>query len=296
MMTTYDQKAQLNVWFSNLQSRICLVLEDIENEAAQLDLAPKHVLPGRFERKSWKRQDASHPEQDGGGGTMAILKGRVFEKAGVNISTVYGEFPPQFAKEIPGADADPRFWASGISLVIHPYNPFVPAIHMNTRHIVTSKAWFGGGSDLTPTFEFDEDTNDFHQAFQAACDAHNPDYYPRFKTWCDEYFYLPHRQEPRGIGGIFYDNLSSGETSQDFEKDFAFTRDVGEAFLNIYPALVRRHMEKPWSNEDKQKQMIKRGRYVEFNLLYDRGTKFGLQTSGNVEAILMSLPPMVSWP
>ena len=295
-MTTPDQKAQLEVWFSSLQGRICEALEALEDEAAHLGLAPKHILPGCFERKIWKRQDTFCPEQDGGGGTMAILKGRVFEKAGVNVSTVYGEFPPQFAKEIPGADVDPRFWASGISLVIHPYNPFIPAVHMNTRHIVTSKSWFGGGSDLTPTFEFDKDTNDFHQAFKAACDAHDPTYYPRFKANCDEYFYLPHRQEPRGIGGIFYDNLSSGETPQDFEKDFAFTRDVGEAFLNIYPDLVRRHMGKSWTEEDKQKQMTKRGRYVEFNLLYDRGTKFGLQTGGNVEAILMSLPPMVSWP
>ena len=295
-MTTSDQQLQLSTWFSNLQKRICDTLEDLEKEATRLGLTPLHVSPGCFERKIWKRQDAFCPEQEGGGGTMAILKGQVFEKAGVNVSTVYGEFPPQFAKEIPGADVDPRFWASGISLVIHPYNPFIPAVHMNTRHIVTSKSWFGGGSDLTPTFEFDKDTNDFHQAFRNACDAHDPTYYPRFKANCDEYFYLPHRQEPRGIGGIFYDNLSSGETPQDFEKDFAFTRDVGEAFLHIYPELVRRHMRKPWTEEDKQKQMIKRGRYVEFNLLYDRGTKFGLQTGGNVEAILMSLPPMVCWP
>lgn len=294
-MTTSDQQLQLSIWFSNLQKRICDTLENLEKEATRLDLTPSHVSPSHFEHKEWKRQDTFYPEQDGGGGTMAILKGRVFEKAGVNVSTVYGEFPPQFAKEIPGADIDPRFWASGISLVIHPYNPFIPAVHMNTRHIVTSKSWFGGGSDLTPTFEFDKDTHDFHQAFKAACDVHDPTYYPRFKALCDEYFYLPHRQEPRGIGGIFYDNLSSGETPQDFERDFAFTRDVGEAFLNIYPDLVRRHMGKPWTEKDKQKQMIKRGRYVEFNLLYDRGTKFGLQTGGNVEAILMSLPPMVSW-
>jgi coproporphyrinogen III oxidase len=295
-MTTPEQKKQLSAWFSSLQKRICGALEDIENEAAQLDIAPKYISPGRFERKDWKRQDALHPAQDGGGGTMALLKGRVFEKAGVNISTVYGVFPPQFAKEIPGGDIDPRFWASGISLVIHPLNPFVPAVHMNTRHIVTSKAWFGGGADLTPTFEFAEDTTDFHQTFKSACDAHNPDYYPRFKAWCDDYFYLAHRQESRGIGGIFYDSLSTGETLEDFGQDFAFTRDVGEAFLNIYPELVRRHMQKPWTEEDKQKQLIKRGRYVEFNLLYDRGTKFGLQTGGNVEAILMSLPPTVSWP
>lgn len=295
-MTTPEQKIQLTAWFSNLQTRICSALESLEDEAIQLDLPPKHLSSGRFCRKTWKRKSASLPAQDGGGGTMALMKGRVFEKAGVNISTVYGAFPPQFAKEIPGTEADPRFWASGISLVIHPFNPFVPAVHMNTRHIVTSQSWFGGGADLTPTVEFTEDTTDFHQAFQAACDAHNPDYYPRFKAWCDEYFYLPHRQEPRGIGGIFYDNLNSGDTREDFEKDFAFTRDIGETFLMIYPALVRRHMRKSWTEEDKQKQMLKRGRYVEFNLLYDRGTRFGLQTSGNVDAILMSLPPMASWP
>jgi coproporphyrinogen III oxidase len=295
-MTTLDQKAQLNIWFSTLQERICTALEALEEEAIQLDLSPKYLPAGVFRRETWKRQETSLPHQDGGGGTMAILKGRVFEKAGVNVSTVYGEFPPQFAKEIPGAAEDPRFWASGISLVIHPLNPFVPAVHMNTRHIVTSQSWFGGGADLTPTFEFAQDTADFHQAFRTACDAHNPEYYPRFKAWCDEYFYLPHRQEPRGIGGIFYDNLSGGDTLEDFEKDFSFTRAVGEAFLDIYPALVRRHMEKSWTEADKQKQMVKRGRYVEFNLLYDRGTKFGLQTGGNTEAILMSLPPLVSWP
>ncbi len=295
-MTTPDQKIQLTAWFSNLQARICSAFESLEDEAIQFDLPPKHLCTGRFCHKTWERKSASLPAQDGGGGTMELMKGPVFEKAGVNISTVYGAFPPQFAKEIPGAEADPRFWASGISLVIHPLNPFVPAVHMNTRHIVTSHSWFGGGSDLTPTFEFTEDTADFHQAFQTACDAHNPEYYPRFKAWCDEYFYLPHRQEPRGIGGIFYDNLTSGDTREDFEKDFAFTRDVGEAFLMIYPALVRRHMRKTWTEEDKRKQMLKRGRYVEFNLLYDRGTRFGLKTDGNVDAILMSLPPMASWP
>ena len=294
-MTTPDQKAQLSSWFSTLQSRICKALEDIEDEAALQALSPIDHEPGRFNPETWKREDKSNPDKDSGGGTMAIMKGRVFEKAGVNVSTVYGEFAPQFAKEIPGAEDNPSFWASGISLVIHPLNPFVPAVHMNTRHIATQKSWFGGGADLTPTFEFAQDTADFHKAFQAACDYHDPEYYPRFKAWCDEYFYLPHRQEPRGIGGIFYDNIHSGDTSEDFEKDFAFTRDVGEAFLAIYPNLVRRHMSKPWTDADKQKQMIKRGRYVEFNLLYDRGTRFGLKTDGNVEAILMSLPPQVSW-
>jgi coproporphyrinogen III oxidase len=285
-MTTPNQKTQLSTWFSHLQERICAALECLEEEVDEL-------APGRFCRKTWKRKDASAP--DGGGGTMALMKGRVFEKAGVNVSTVYGEFPPQFAKEIPGAAEDPRFWASGISLVIHPLNPFVPAVHMNTRHIVTSQCWFGGGVDLTPTFEFEQDTADFHQAFRTACDTHDPTYYPRFKAWCDEYFYLPHRQEPRGIGGIFYDNLTSGDTLEGFKKDFAFTQDVGEAFLTIYPDLVRRHMKKPWTGEEKQKQLLKRARYVEFNLLYDRGTRFGLNTGGNVDAILMSLPPLASW-
>jgi coproporphyrinogen III oxidase len=292
-MTTPDQKIQLSAWFSSLQERICAALEELENEADHLDLPLNPLSPGRFVRDPWNRKGTT---EDGGGGTMAVMKGRVFEKAGVNVSTVYGEFSPEFASEIPGAAEDPRFWASGISLVIHPLNPFVPAVHMNTRHIVTSQSWFGGGADLTPTIEFAEDTADFHQAFQNACDAHNPEYYPRFKAWCDDYFYLPHRQEPRGVGGIFYDYLKSGDTLEDFEKDFAFTRDVGEAFLSIYPALVRRHITKPWTEKDKEKQMIKRGRYAEFNLLYDRGTRFGLKTDGNVNAILMSLPPLASWP
>lgn len=291
-MTTPDQKTLLKTWFFSLQDRIISALEEIEDEASQHDLAPKYIEPGRFVKTPWQRLES----EDGGGGTMAMMKGRVFEKAGVNVSTVYGEFAPQFAKEIPGADINPQFWASGISLVIHPLNPFVPAVHMNTRHIVTTQSWFGGGADLTPTFEFAEDTADFHQAFQNACNAHNPEYYQRFKDWCDEYFYLPHRKEPRGIGGIFYDNLTSGDTPENFEKDFAFTRDVGETFLTIYPTLVRRHMSKPWSDSDKQRQLVKRGRYVEFNLLYDRGTRFGLKTDGNVDAILMSLPPMVCWP
>jgi coproporphyrinogen III oxidase len=290
-MTTSIQKARLSQWFSDLQGRICASLETLEEEAAHLDLPA-----GRFCRESWRRQDQNLPGQDAGGGTMAIIKGRVFEKGGVNVSTVYGQFAPEFAKEIPGAADNPAFWASGISLVIHPLNPFVPAIHLNTRHIATTKFWFGGGTDLTPTFEFAEDTADFHKILQETCDSYDPTCYPRFKAWCDTYFYLPHRKEPRGIGGIFYDNLSSGNTEADFEKDFAFTRDVGEAFLAIYPALVRRHFKTPWTAEDKAKQMAKRGRYVEFNLLYDRGTHFGLKTHGNIDAIFMSLPPLVSWP
>ena len=223
---------------------------------------------------------------------MALLRGAVFEKAGVNVSTVYGQFSPEFAPQIPGCDEERGFWASGLSLVIHPLNPFVPAVHMNTRHLMTSQSWFGGGADLTPTFEFKEDTHDFHAGLRQACDQHHPDDYAKFKLWCDEYFYLPHRQEPRGVGGIFYDYLDTG----DFDHDFAFTRAVGEAFLDLYPKIVRRHLHQPWTADDKYQQLIKRGRYIEFNLLYDRGTLFGLKTGGNVEAILMSLPPVASWP
>lgn len=285
-MTSDPQKQLLTDWFSTLQDRICAEFEKIEDE-----LKHPNLLPGRFRRESWKREEMTQ-EGDGGGGTMAVLQGGgVFEKVGVNISTVHGTFSPQFAKDIPGAAEDPSFWASGISLVAHPLNPYVPAVHMNTRHIVTTKSWFGGGTDLTPTYEFHEDTQAFHQALRGACDRHHPDYYAKFKLWCDEYFYLPHRKEPRGIGGIFYDTLNSGS----FEADLAFTKDVGETFLAIYPELIRRHMAKPWGADEKHKQLTKRGRYVEFNLLYDRGTLFGLKTGGNIDAILMSLPPVVVW-
>jgi coproporphyrinogen III oxidase len=285
-----DHQSQASAWFAQLRDRICAAFEQLEDELA--GTRHRDLPAGRFERTSWQRPDPSGG--DGGGGTMAVMQGRVFEKVGVNISTVYGTFSEEFRKQIPGSGESGAFWASGISLVAHMRSPHVPAVHTNTRHIVTAKSWFGGGADLTPMFPeaHASDAADFHAALKGACDSYDADYYPRFKKWCDEYFYLPHRQEPRGLGGIFFDYLETG----DWDKDFGFTRAVGEAFLAIYPEIVRRHMEKEWTDDERRQQLIRRGRYVEFNLLYDRGTLFGLKTGGNTDAILMSLPPEVMWP
>lgn len=279
-ISTPKQKAA--EWFKSLRDQICTVFESIEQEYA----GPlQEKSPGKFDFKEWVRSG-------GGGGTMGVMRGRVFEKVGVNFSVVEGQFPEEFAEKIPGATENPNFWASGISLVAHMQSPLVPAVHMNTRHIVTSKSWFGGGADLTPMYPNDSDTQKFHAAFKNACDKYHPDYYPKYKKWCDEYFYLKHRKEPRGIGGIFYDYKNTG----DWGHDFAFTQDVGKAFLDVYPKIVRDHMNKSWTSEQREHQLIRRGRYAEFNLLYDRGTEFGLKTGGNVEAILMSLPPEAKWP
>ncbi|MEO0411168.1 MAG: oxygen-dependent coproporphyrinogen oxidase [Pseudomonadota bacterium] len=287
-MTIDDKKSAAQAWFRSLRDQICAAFEAIEHDFD--GPGTRGDAQGRFERTTWDRD--TDDGTDGGGGVMSVMKGRVFEKVGVNISTVRGAFSPEFAKQVRGAEDDPSFYATGISLVAHMHSPRVPAVHMNTRFLVTSKSWFGGGADLNAPLPDPDESARFHDRFKAACDAHDPEYYPKYKKWCDEYFYVPHRGRARGEGGIFYDHLDSG----DWHADFAFTQDVGKAFLDIYPAIVRDKAAQEFTPEEREIQLRYRGLYAEFNLVYDRGTIFGLKTGGNIDAILMSLPPEAKWP
>lgn len=286
-----ERKARFVAYVRDLQDRLCAALEALEDaNGAPLYDGP----PGRFERTDWRRGDSG---EDQGGGTGAMLRGRAIEKAGVHVSEVYGEFSPEFRGQIAGAEEDPRFWAAGVSLIVHPRNPRAPTAHMNTRFVATTKTWFGGGSDLTPVLGAQRepkarDAEAFHAALKSACDAHDAERYPAYKKWCDEYFFLPHRNEPRGVGGIFFDHFNTG----DWEADFAFVRAAAEAFVEVYPAILERRLAEGWSEAEREEQRWRRGRYVEFNLLYDRGTLFGLKTGGNVDTILSSMPPDVAWP
>lgn len=291
-MNLEEKQEITSSWFKNLRNLICAEFEAIEAEyfnSSNRPIALEYQTLPKFTRKNWDRKDAAN--EDGGSGEMSVMKGNVFEKVGVNFSKVYGDFSEQFRSQIPGTEKSGKFWASGISLVAHMRSPLVPATHMNTRFICTEKTWFGGGGDLNPMFEDEKDTKDFHQAFKIACDKADKNYYEKFKKDCDEYFFIKHRGVSRGVGGIFYDYLNSGN----FENDLEFTKNVGLAFLEIFPKLVRRHMFESWNDEQREHQLRKRGFYTEFNLLYDRGTKFGLMTNGNTEAILMSLPPVAKW-
>jgi coproporphyrinogen III oxidase len=283
-----ERRSRAKDWFESLQQRICGALETLEAEAPSSLYAGE---AGRFDFRPWTRETGE------GGGVGGFLSGRLFEKAGVHTSAALARFSPEMAATMPGADKDPTYVSASISLIVHPRSPRVPTVHMNTRFLSTAANWFGGGADLTPMLDSQrsQDADDavlFHAAMKSACDAFDPEWHPRYKAWCDEYFYLPHRKEPRGVGGIFYDQHNTG----DFERDFAFTRAVGEAFLDVYPKIVRHRMDEPWTEQDRAEQLTRRGRYVEFNLLYDRGTMFGFRQGANIETMLSSLPPMVAWP